>query len=184
MPERFACTIVSDGVRVTISKSPVPLQPPGRTENAPVPYLPGAICLTPREVFTNRSIKETRQLGGSGWEEEVNKLSTVCGGVGLAPHGLLCFRLDKMSFFSSWMKAIFIIVLLFPLHSETSFSRPNTVQRIGPDCDVFKDRLNLCTRERNPICATNCRTYSNPCVFCSAKIESGGKFGFRRYGIC
>uniref|UniRef100_A0A3Q2LLY5 Kazal-like domain-containing protein n=2 Tax=Equus caballus TaxID=9796 RepID=A0A3Q2LLY5_HORSE len=89
-----------------------------------------------------------------------------------------------MSFFSSWMKAIFVVVLLFPLHSETSFSRPNTVRRIDPDCDVFKDRLHLCTREWNPICATNGETYPNPCVFCSYRIESGGKFDFLHYREC
>ncbi|XP_070089180.1 sperm-associated acrosin inhibitor-like isoform X1 [Equus przewalskii] len=134
--------------------------------------------------FFNRSIKETCHLGGSGWEEEVNKLGTVCGGVGLAPHGLLCFRLGKMSFFSSWMKAIFVIALLFPLHSETALSPSQYIRRIAPECDVYKGRLHLCTREWNPICATNGQTYSNPCVFCSEKIDFDGKFDFVRYGEC
>ncbi|XP_070425361.1 uncharacterized protein [Equus przewalskii] len=154
--------------------------PSGRTQNTSVSYLPGGICLTPREVFTNRSIKEARQLGGCGWEEEVNKLGTVRGGVGLAPHGLLCFRPDKMSFFSSWMKAIFIIVLLFPLHSETALLSPGT----APDCHVYKDRLHLCNRERKLICATNGQTYRNPCIFCRERIASRGRFDFTRYGAC
>ncbi|XP_070089177.1 uncharacterized protein [Equus caballus] len=144
-------------------------EPPGRTQNTSVSYLPGAICLTPREVFTNRSIKETRQLGGRGWEEEVNKLGTVCGGVGLAPHGLLCFRLDKMSFFSSWMKAIFVLALLFPLHSESGLSRKRKPIPAPPDCDVLLANPDLCDGQYYPICATNKKTYANPCFFCSQK---------------
>ncbi|XP_023474127.2 uncharacterized protein [Equus caballus] len=158
--------------------------PPGRTQNTSASYLPGAICLTPREVFTNRSIKEARQLGGRGWEEEVNKLGTVCGGVGLAPHGLLCFRLNKMSFFSSWMKAIFVIALLFPLHSETGLSQPPSMgNKRPPNCDIYKDVLH-CTNTWNPVCATDDITYHNICTFCQQKLKSGGKLDFLFFGQC
>ncbi|XP_058399688.1 sperm-associated acrosin inhibitor-like [Diceros bicornis minor] len=89
-----------------------------------------------------------------------------------------------MSFFSSWMKAIFVIALLFPLYSETSFLPSADLQRTPPDCNVYKDRLPFCTREWNPICATNGQTYPNPCVFCSQKSDFSGKFDFSHYGEC
>ncbi|KAM5302221.1 sperm-associated acrosin inhibitor-like isoform 2-T2 [Glossophaga mutica] len=88
-----------------------------------------------------------------------------------------------MSFFSSWIKAIFLIVLAFPLYSETSlqFSRPVHEK---PDCDVHKDRLHICTREWHPVCGTNGQTYPNKCVFCSKMLENNRTFGFHHYGKC
>ncbi|XP_044599741.1 sperm-associated acrosin inhibitor-like [Equus asinus] len=125
-----------------------------------------------------------RQLGGRGWEEEVNKLGTVCGGVGLAPHGLLCFRLGKMSFFSSWMKVIFTVVLLFFLHSESAFSRKSIAKFPEPNCEKFRYGSIGCTLEWRPVCATNHQSYSNPCFFCRRQFESGDKFRFHHYGKC
>uniref|UniRef100_A0A8C0QDB3 Kazal-like domain-containing protein n=1 Tax=Canis lupus familiaris TaxID=9615 RepID=A0A8C0QDB3_CANLF len=53
-----------------------------------------------------------------------------------------------------------------------------------PNCDVYIHQLHFCTREMDPICATNGQTYSNTCVFCSEQFESGGAFKFGYYGRC
>ncbi|XP_070321708.1 serine protease inhibitor Kazal-type 10-like [Odocoileus virginianus] len=107
-------------------------------------------------------------------------------GQGRWPRGAtLHRRLDKMSFFSSWIKAILIIGLAFPLYCETSFasSRKTRDMRGAPVCGIYVGQLHFCTREMDPICATNGKTYSNKCVFCSEKIEKG-RFDFSHWGRC
>ncbi|KAG5209375.1 sperm-associated acrosin inhibitor-like isoform X1 [Ovis aries] len=95
------------------------------------------------------------------------------------------YRLDKMSFFSSWIKAILIIGLAFPLYCETSFasSRKMSEMREAPECSIYIRQLHFCSREMDPVCATNGKTYSNKCVFCSEKIEHG-RFDFSHWGLC
>ncbi|XP_061279910.1 seminal plasma acrosin inhibitor A1-like isoform X1 [Bos indicus] len=92
-------------------------------------------------------------------------------------------RLDNMSFFSSWIKAILIIGLAFPLYCETAFV-PSGEIRKRAKCNVYKDQLHFCTKEKDPICATNGKTYSNKCYFCSKKLENRGKFDFSHWGRC
>uniref|UniRef100_A0A8C5P266 Kazal-like domain-containing protein n=1 Tax=Jaculus jaculus TaxID=51337 RepID=A0A8C5P266_JACJA len=58
-----------------------------------------------------------------------------------------------MSAFSVWIKAIFIS-LAFSLYSLS--------------CRKVRIRGQACTREYNPICATNLVTYANVCTFCLA----------------
>ncbi|XP_050013834.1 serine protease inhibitor Kazal-type 10-like [Alexandromys fortis] len=82
-----------------------------------------------------------------------------------------------------WTKFIFILALVFPLYHENTFAFSTKVRQ-KPDCNVYKNFPNRCTRERNPICATNGRTYSNECVFCSAMITSKEKFNYRHHGPC
>ncbi|XP_017197098.1 sperm-associated acrosin inhibitor [Oryctolagus cuniculus] len=86
-----------------------------------------------------------------------------------------------MPFFSSWIKAVFIIALTFPFHSETAFA-PLPVIRKPPNCDLYSNYI--CTKELDPICATNGKTYSNRCMFCSEKRQSKDAFVFLHYGEC
>ncbi|XP_023393053.1 sperm-associated acrosin inhibitor-like [Pteropus medius] len=88
-----------------------------------------------------------------------------------------------MSFFSSWIKAIFIIALAFPLYSETAFI-PSPAIRMTLDCNVYKDQLHFCTKELDPLCGTNGKTYANRCTFCSEMLENSGAFEFSHYGKC
>ncbi|XP_070089187.1 sperm-associated acrosin inhibitor-like isoform X2 [Equus przewalskii] len=75
-----------------------------------------------------------------------------------------------MSFFSSWIKAIFVIALAFPLYSETSFA-PAPEFRFPPNCKPYIDPQGICTKELDPVCASNAETYYNECNFCYEKIS-------------
>ncbi|XP_014649908.1 sperm-associated acrosin inhibitor-like [Diceros bicornis minor] len=88
-----------------------------------------------------------------------------------------------MSFFSSWIKAMFIIALAFPLYSETSFA-PAPEFRFPPNCKLYSDPLQICTKELDPVCATNAKTYHNECTFCDEKMKNGHKFDFEHFGVC
>uniref|UniRef100_G1Q2B6 Kazal-like domain-containing protein n=1 Tax=Myotis lucifugus TaxID=59463 RepID=G1Q2B6_MYOLU len=90
-----------------------------------------------------------------------------------------------MSFFSSWIKVIFIIALAFPLYSGDSlFDKFYVLLYIQqPECQVYRERLHACTNEMDPICGTNGHTYYNVCVFCSSQLRDGS-FRFRHYGKC
>ncbi|XP_032700002.1 sperm-associated acrosin inhibitor-like [Lontra canadensis] len=86
-----------------------------------------------------------------------------------------------MSLLSPWIKAIFIIALVFPLYSETSFGPPTTTEPTMVDCTQFPSGNKYCTREWDPVCASNGRTYSNPCVFCRGR---GAHIYFSHFGSC
>ncbi|XP_070273222.1 sperm-associated acrosin inhibitor-like [Myotis yumanensis] len=91
-----------------------------------------------------------------------------------------------MSFFSSWIKVIFITALAFPLYSETALEPPprGAPARPPPECQVYRERLHACTNEMDPICGTNGHTYYNVCVFCSVMLDTNEAFRFRHYGKC
>ncbi|XP_045857045.1 sperm-associated acrosin inhibitor-like [Meles meles] len=86
-----------------------------------------------------------------------------------------------MSLFSSWIKAIFIIALVFPLYSETSFAPPVPNESAMVDCTQFPPENKYCTREWDPLCASNGRTYGNPCIFCRGR---GTDIYFLHFGSC
>ncbi|XP_044240151.2 caltrin-like protein 1 [Ursus arctos] len=86
-----------------------------------------------------------------------------------------------MSLLSSRIKAIFIIVLVFPLYSETSFAPLTEVGPVMPNCARFSPGRGDCTREWDPVCASDGVTYGNTCIFCR---EKGNNVYFSRFGTC
>uniref|UniRef100_A0A8D2CHF0 Kazal-like domain-containing protein n=1 Tax=Sus scrofa TaxID=9823 RepID=A0A8D2CHF0_PIG len=130
------------------------------------------------KLLTYSPIKETPQPAGV-----VGKADTVPGAAELALHGPLCRRPEKMAFFSSRVRALFILVLVLPLCSETGFARSKKTRK-EPDCDVYRSHLFFCTREMDPICGTNGKSYANPCIFCSEKLGRNEKFDFGHWGHC
>uniref|UniRef100_A0A452TGZ5 Double-headed protease inhibitor, submandibular gland n=1 Tax=Ursus maritimus TaxID=29073 RepID=A0A452TGZ5_URSMA len=91
--------------------------------------------------------------------------------------------LGKMSFFLTWIKAMFFIALAFPRYSETSFEPLSEIHQVSK-CEEYDNPAQICTREYYPVCATNGKTYGNRCVFCLAMIESGNKFKLSHFGEC
>lgn len=132
----------------------------------------------PIRLLTYSPIKETPQPAGV-----VGKADTVPGAAELTLHGPLCRRPEKMAFFSSRVRALFILVLVLPLCSETGFARSKKTRK-EPDCDVYRSHLFFCTREMDPICGTNGKSYANPCIFCSEKLGRNEKFDFGHWGHC
>ncbi|XP_007447569.1 PREDICTED: serine protease inhibitor Kazal-type 6 [Lipotes vexillifer] len=52
------------------------------------------------------------------------------------------------------------------------------------DCGEFQDPKVHCTRESNPHCGSDGRTYGNKCTFCKAMLKSGGKLNLKHHGKC
>ncbi|KAB1281286.1 hypothetical protein Cadr_000004857 [Camelus dromedarius] len=87
------------------------------TENLRVVSAVGHLVY-PVGLLTDSPIREPPQLGEVAEKERAAKEAEP-----LEPEtslsSLLRLRLDKMSLFSSWIKAIFIIALAFPLYSDS-----------------------------------------------------------------
>ncbi|XP_023448192.1 ovomucoid-like [Dasypus novemcinctus] len=88
-----------------------------------------------------------------------------------------------MPSFSSWISAIFIIVLVFPLYSEASIF-PFRDYMNPPNCNKHKKFRYDCKNIKDQICASDGKTYDNPCAFCQKVIENGGNLYLDYYGKC
>ncbi|XP_024851016.1 sperm-associated acrosin inhibitor isoform X3 [Bos indicus] len=86
-----------------------------------------------------------------------------------------------MSFFSSWIKAIFIIFFAFLLCS--AFLRYK-VKMDKTNCMSFMLSPHTCTGEHEPVCATNGHTYRNICILCSEKMLLRKNFEVAHFGVC
>ncbi|XP_070425365.1 uncharacterized protein [Equus przewalskii] len=115
MPERFACTIVSDGVRVTISKSPASRQN--------------------RECPSALSARSHLSHPQRGLHQQINKGNASAGWQWLGRRG-------EQAQHGLW-------------RCRPRSPRPSLFQKL-----LFQDQTQF------------------------KEYESGGKFGFRRYGIC
>uniref|UniRef100_A0A8C7AWR8 Kazal-like domain-containing protein n=1 Tax=Neovison vison TaxID=452646 RepID=A0A8C7AWR8_NEOVI len=49
------------------------------------------------------------------------------------------------------------------------------------DCTQYPPENKYCTREWDPVCASNGRTYGNPCTFCRGR---GDHIYFLHFGTC
>uniref|UniRef100_A0A7M4F4Q5 Serine peptidase inhibitor Kazal type 6 n=1 Tax=Crocodylus porosus TaxID=8502 RepID=A0A7M4F4Q5_CROPO len=52
------------------------------------------------------------------------------------------------------------------------------------DCSQFKDSGTYCTRESNPHCGDDGKTYGNLCTFCKAIERTRGKLRLHHMGKC
>nr|CAI9688996.1 unnamed protein product [Rangifer tarandus platyrhynchus] len=87
-----------------------------------------------------------------------------------------------MSFFSSWIKAIFIIGLAFPLYYEAFLRYKINMDKTN--CMWFILSSYVCTGEHEPVCATNGQTYRNICMLCSEKMLLRKNFEVAHFGVC
>ncbi|XP_066197671.1 sperm-associated acrosin inhibitor-like [Saccopteryx leptura] len=88
-----------------------------------------------------------------------------------------------MSLFSLLIKVIFFIALEFPLYSDTGYSFSKPKYREPPACDIPND-IYACSREYDPVCATNGRSHYNSCFFCIELMKYKEPFAFEHYGRC
>ncbi|XP_040092944.1 serine protease inhibitor Kazal-type 10-like, partial [Oryx dammah] len=52
---------------------------------------------------------------------------------------------------------------------ETAFAPSREIHK-RPDCKEYVDQPDICTKEVDPLCATDGQTYSNKCIFCTKKL--------------
>ncbi|XP_061279908.1 sperm-associated acrosin inhibitor-like isoform X2 [Bos javanicus] len=79
--------------------------------------------------------------------------------------------LDNNMSFSSWINIMFIIGLAFHLYSETAFA-PSGETHKRANCNKYVDQLDICTKEVDPVCATDGQT------------KNSGNIGFSHWGCC
>ncbi|XP_039186419.1 kazal-type inhibitor-like protein [Crotalus tigris] len=72
--------------------------------------------------------------------------------------------------------------LFFTLALFFSYSDAVEEEKIPVDCTDFPRQG--CTKEYEPHCASDGKTYPNRCYFCNAFVESRGLITLRYYGEC
>lgn len=80
---------------------------------------------------------------------------------------------------------IISIALLMPCGNEAAPS--NFKWDVDLDLELEKDPNCICENIRNPVCASNGRTYPNPCEFRCVAVTPLGRFMnlyIKHYGIC
>ncbi|XP_010380874.1 ovomucoid-like isoform X2 [Rhinopithecus roxellana] len=87
-----------------------------------------------------------------------------------------------MAHFSLWIKTNFIM-LAFCLCSDAVLSQLPDVMT-PPNCDTYPDPPFSCTYDSDPICATDKKTYGNPCAFCFHQKQSNPEITFSHWGQC
>uniref|UniRef100_A0AC11AJV7 Uncharacterized protein n=1 Tax=Ovis aries TaxID=9940 RepID=A0AC11AJV7_SHEEP len=88
------------------------------------------------------------------------------------PFPLLPCPFPHSSFIFNFL--FFTHVLVAEIYFEPDF-------RFPPDCKVYTE---VCTREYDPICASDAKTYSNECTFCNEKMNNDANIYFQHFGEC
>ncbi|XP_029797535.1 ovomucoid-like isoform X2 [Suricata suricatta] len=88
-----------------------------------------------------------------------------------------------MSLLSPRITVFFIMVLVFPFYSGNASINPFYLESLSL-CLLRDNPAPMCLRNYDPVCATNGKTYSNKCVFCIARKETGNKIHLAHYGKC
>nr|XP_010342820.1 ovomucoid-like [Saimiri boliviensis boliviensis] len=88
-----------------------------------------------------------------------------------------------MAHFSLWIQASLIIMLALYFSSDTVTSRlPDN--RKPPDCKAYGQLPFYCTREYEPVCASNGISYGNECMFCLEVRKNKPSLTFEHWSEC
>ncbi|XP_056374218.1 trypsin inhibitor ClTI-1-like [Hyla sarda] len=81
------------------------------------------------------------------------------------------------------MKMQIYSVLLFCILTAALWHFPEAEGASVPKCYLY-DQIPGCTRDFNPVCGTDGKTYSNECMLCSSNRDNGLKVQVKWKGEC